>query len=171
MMSASLDLRIGARCQVDLILSGDLDAGVFELRLRERNGRIEAQLCADAVVVRRGIEFRAQAAVNRDEVAVGLKPGGHRPFDLFGIVDVDVLVDHVDVFDVVVGRKCCKDHVLAFTLETLLEGDVEMIAADAALREVDIAHARKVAAQDRKDRRLARDPPRRRCSRLPPTMV
>ena len=59
-------------------------------------GGVEPHLGADSVA-RRGIELRALGTGDDNEIAVGLKAGRHRPFDLGWIVNVHILVhdDHV----------------------------------------------------------------------------
>ena len=91
------------------------------------------------------------------EIAVGLEAGRHRPFDFRRIVDVDVLVDHDDVLDVVVAGERAHHDVLGLALLALGDLHMEVIAAHAAAREMHVAHVGKAAPQVREQRRLARD--------------
>src|SRR4029450_8768949 len=99
------------RGHVDLLLAGNTNALEGHLGGRQWLGRIESHLGTDAIAGR-WIELGALAPRHDYEIAVSLKARRHRPFDLRGIMDVDVLVHDDHVLDVVVPGKGTEHDVL-----------------------------------------------------------
>ena len=92
-----------------------------------------------------------------NEIPVGLEARRHRPLHFGRIVDVDVLVHHDHVLDVIMPGKGAHHDVLGLALLALGDLHIEVIAADAAAGEVHVAHVGKAAAQMREQGRLARN--------------
>ena len=97
------------------------------------------------------------ALLNDDEVAVGLEARRHRPFDFRRIVNVDVHIDDDDLLDVVMAGEGAHHDVLGLAFLAFVDLHIEVVAADAAAREMDVADRREAAAQMRQQRRFARN--------------
>jgi hypothetical protein len=75
-----------------------------------------------------------------------LGAGSHCPFDLQRIVHVDVRVHHGRLLDVVVGEGA-QDDIPGFAFVLFREFRMQVLAPDAADRQVDVAHAPVAALQ------------------------
>ena len=84
------------------------------------------------------IERLRPRAGDDDHVLVALHAGRDRPFDVLGVVHVDVVVHHDDVLDVLGGERG-EEGVLAFA-GLLPDGDDGVPEAAAAERDVDVLH-------------------------------
>src|SRR5690606_9752748 len=86
-----------------------------------------------------------------------LKPRRHSPFDLLGIVDLDILVHDDDLFDVIVGAKGTQDDIFWLSFMRLAQFDVEVITPYSAYRQVHVQDVRETALQMSKQCGLTRN--------------
>ena len=72
----------------------------------------------------RWIEDDAGKLAENFDIAMGLHPGGYRPFDLNGIGGIDVVVDHDDLLDAAAGGSAehGETDVLAETFVGFIDG-------------------------------------------------
>src|SRR5690606_25109224 len=142
--------------EIDLTLPRHADALEAHRRCGQRYGGVEAHLRANAVAGRR-VELGTLGFVDKHQIAVGLETRRHCPLDFGGGVDVDIAVDHHHMLDVIVAPERAEDDVLRLALRALVDLHVQVVAAHAAARQVDVTHARETATQVREHGRLPRN--------------
>ncbi len=155
----ALDLHSRGRQQCARFLAlrvGD-DQPLREFPAR-RLGCVDAHLGDSEVLRIRGrVEDRALRARNEEDVLVRAHARRHRPHDVVGVEDVDVVVHHDDVLGVELGAERSHDRDLRFAVGNLLHRDIGGEGAAAGVRDVHRAHVRQVAPERVEHLALARD--------------
>ena len=89
--------------------SGRKQPAKFFCSLPRRTGGVKTQLGATSFLAgdmsSAGVERASRLVVPYYQVLIGLKTGSHCPFYGLGIVDVDIAIDHDDVFEGWMGSK------------------------------------------------------------------
>src|SRR5579862_3842376 len=142
------DIGIEHRRRAERLLDGlvarrppeDLGRGAGERNLAvaaERLCAIEAGFGAGAPAVERRVHGHAEHALQDDEVLVGLEAGAERPIHLAVVVDVDVLVEHIDVLQAHDAAKQRRDRRARFAKTALLDGHPQRVGAARNAAQID----------------------------------